>query len=420
MPSSRGKAWAIIWILLGVMLILRSGFRDRGVIADHLEFGRRLVAAEELYAPFQEAGPLHPVYPPSFGLLTGPVSLAGERLARLAWVFLQVCALGYIGRRLLHWQRELWPALAARSHLLLFVTALLCSRFILRDSHGGGGNLFTLALVIGAFHLDAKGKSMRAGALLGLSLATKPTMILCLPLLWIIGKRRSAFATIGFALALLLLALGLNQHGWAPLDRWWQGSLAYSTMADPYAEPTLGFPPFSWMNQSLRYALARYLGVVPAGFAALVPGGLFPGLGLETSTVTLYGRLLSAGLLLSTFLYAWRGRDQQAVRIRSLAAVLCLGLLLSPIAWKAHHVALIPAMFYLVGSAMAGRSWLWYAFAGYGITCVLGEEIIGKELKNQQQSLYLLTLGSLTIWTLCLRLNPSTDHQQTSKTDPWE
>lgn len=408
MTASRSKAWATIWILLGVILVLRSGFRDRGVIEDHLEFGRRLIAAEDLYAPFEDAGPLHPVYPPSFGLMTWPFALLGERLARFAWVLLQVCALGYIGRRLLSWQRTLWPEQSRRGHLLLFLTALLCSRFILRDSHGGGGNLFNLALVFGAFHLDAGGKPMRAGALLGLSLATKPTMILCLPLLWIIGNKRSAYAAIGVTAGLLLLALGLNQHGWAPLARWWQGSLAYSTMVDPYAEPMLGFPPFSWMNQSLRYALARYLGEVPAEFAAQVPGGLFPGLGLNVGTVTLIGRLLSAGLLLLSFAWAFRGRDHEPAKLRSLAAFLCLSLLLSPIAWKAHHVALIPAMFFLVGYASTGRTWLWYAFAGYGVTCVLGEEIIGKELKNQQQSLYFLTLGSLTIWALCLRLNPST------------
>jgi len=48
------------------------------------------------------------------------------------------------------------------------------------------------------------------------------------------------------------------------------------------------------------------------------------------------------------------------------------------------------------------------------------EEIIGKELKNQQQSPYLLTLGNPTIWALCLRLNTSMRHRDTSRSERWE
>ena len=95
--TAQNRNWKIAWIILGLILVLRSGFRDRGVIEDHLEFGRRLVAAEDLYAPYKDLGPLHPVYPPSFGLMTWPFTVLGERIARFAWVLFQVLALGYIG-----------------------------------------------------------------------------------------------------------------------------------------------------------------------------------------------------------------------------------------------------------------------------------------------------------------------------------
>ena len=73
------RAFVAAWILLAAFLVLRTAGRDRGVITDHIEFGRRLLAGLPLYAPYLDYHPLHPVYPPSFGLLTGPFSWLPER-----------------------------------------------------------------------------------------------------------------------------------------------------------------------------------------------------------------------------------------------------------------------------------------------------------------------------------------------------
>ncbi len=400
MPA-QNKTWKIIWIILGLVLIIRSGVRDRGVIEDHLEFGRRLVAAEDLYAPYKEVGPLHPVYPPSFGLMTWPFTLLGERIARFLWVAFQVLALAYIGIRMLHWLQLIWPELHARRHWILLLTAILCSRYALRDTHGGGGNILNLALVIGAFHLDSKGKSLGASAALGLSIATKPSMILCLPLLLVIGKKRSAIGAFMAAGLLMLLAVLINQRGWDPLQTWAEGSYLYASMPDPFAEPAMGFPAFTWMNQSLRCAMARYLGDVPAVYADEIPG-FFPGLGLQASSIQWLRLTLGLLLLAISFAWAWRHRLSETRRVAILALFLCLGLLLSPISWKAHHVALGPALFLLLGSAFSGRRWLWYLLGIYVLANLLGEQIVGKELKNLQQCLYLLTISTTVIWALCL------------------
>ena len=47
------RGWPVLWIALGVMLVVRTGLRDRGVITDHLEFGRRMLEGLDLYAPFE-------------------------------------------------------------------------------------------------------------------------------------------------------------------------------------------------------------------------------------------------------------------------------------------------------------------------------------------------------------------------------
>jgi hypothetical protein len=74
------RRWIWLWLLLGTALVVRAGIRDRGVIIDHLEFGRRLLLGLDLYAPYLDPKPLHAPYPPSFGLLTAPFWLLGERL----------------------------------------------------------------------------------------------------------------------------------------------------------------------------------------------------------------------------------------------------------------------------------------------------------------------------------------------------
>ena len=70
---------------------------------------------------------------------------------------------------------------------------------------------------------------------------------------------------------------------------------------------------------------------------------------------------------------------------------------------KAHHVALAPAFALLWLRGLGGRRWvLWFA-AFYWLACVAGEALVGKAVKNVQQSLYIVTVGTLLLWAMCLR-----------------
>ncbi len=389
------RAWLWLWLALAVALVARTGIRDRGVITDHLEFGQRVLHGEELYAPYLEAKPLHPVYPPGFGLLTAPFSLLPERGARVAWGMLQVLALWAIGL----WARDalerLAPPLRPRLHWLLLGTAVLSARYVLRDTHGGGGNLVNLALWLTALRWADQGRSAGAAAALGLSLATKPTGLLFVPLLWLLGHRRAAAGALGCAVALTALATALLGST-APLQRWLAGTLAYAATTDVFAAPEHGFPAFSWMNQCLRCAVARYLGTVPAAHAALVPG-FVPGLGLPAEVVSWVARALAAAVLVATASVALR-KPRHAVWLT--AATCALSLLLSPISWKAHHVALIPAFFALLCAGVNGRPGLLWVLGGYALVLLLGGDVLGRDLKELQQSLYLVTAGTVLLWAL--------------------
>src|SRR5690606_21716452 len=367
-----------------------------------LEFGRRLVAGEQLYAPFSEPDePLHPVYPPSFGLLTAPFTLVPERAARFLWGALQVLSLGVVLRVLRHHALLRAPWLAHRVEWLLLGTFLLAGRYVLRDTHGGGGNSINLALALLAFVCSERGRPLLGGAFLGISLATKPTTVLLLPLFLVLDRVRIAAVATLVALAAFTLALVL--HGSAePGRQWIEGSLAYARIEDVGQQPEHGFPPFTWMNQSLRYAVQRWLGVTAPAHAAEVPG-FFPGLGLAPAVTVWITRILRAGLLGATLLFAHRRRATAAGRFAALAATLAGGLLLSPISWKAHHVALLPVFLLLTIRAFDGNRAARVLWVAYFVLCSAGGgDLVGDAAKEWQQSLYLATFGTLGLWAWLL------------------
>lgn len=396
------RNWKIFWSVLALVLVVRAGVRDRGVITDHLEFGRRLAAGEPLYEPFEEPDKaLHPVYPPSFGLFTMGFVPLGERGARFAWATLEVLALLGVGLVFASWLGRNHPQLQPRLPWILLLAFLLCSRYVLRDTHGGGGNLINLGLLTGAAELARRRRDLGAGFCLGLSLATKPTFVLFLPLFWLLGARRLAVSGALAAVGLALTALLVQGHG----DDWWrwiQGSFLYGTRGDPYSTPAYGFPPFTWMNQNLACMTGRYLGVVPAELHADLPGW-FPGLELAPTTVQGIRLGVSGALLGCLFLAARRCRGDEQRGVWVGAAALAIGLLLSPISWKAHHVALLPAFALLLTRAFRGERWLWFLALLYVLTCLLGEELVGDRIKEAQQGLYLVTAGTLVTALLCLR-----------------
>lgn len=72
-PTPRHRwIWWLVWLAIAVVLAGRATGRKptKGVLLDHLEFGRRLVHGEDVYGPWRSdpdapIRPLHAPYPPS-------------------------------------------------------------------------------------------------------------------------------------------------------------------------------------------------------------------------------------------------------------------------------------------------------------------------------------------------------------------
>jgi hypothetical protein len=415
-PWPPRRVWLVFWLLLAGVLVARATTRKehRGVLIDHVEFGRRLLHGEELYGPWRSdpdapERPLHAPYPPSFGLLTVPLALLdaglGRRAARAGWALLQIAALVAIARALR--SLPVGPAPPTeRAHRWLWLGALLLgSRFVLRDLHGGGGNLINVGLCALAFAAAERERPRAAGWLLGLSLCTKPTQVWLLPLLWLFGRRRAAAHALVAAAACVLASLLLLRSDVEPWLRWLRGSVALLSQADAFAPPALGFPDFEWMNQALRTALARWLGSVPPEFAARVALGVVPGLGLPVAAVAAITRVLSLLLLFVTLVAAARLRADPRARTLLLAATLVLACLLSPLSWKAHFVGVLPALYLLLAHAAATRSRpVWSLLGAFVPCCALGGELLGDDVSELANSLYVVTLAALSLFTALLLL----------------
>ncbi len=427
LPSPAAR-WLVFWLVCAAALVARAGSRreSRGVIIDHLEFGRRLVHGENVRGPWRSdrdntksregaTAPrlttLHPPYPPSFGLLVAPFALvaqaAGQLTARFAWALMQVgclVAIAFALRRAMTPPEDRADASAREGawQWIWLATFLVGLRFVLRDTHGGGGNLVNLALCLSAYDAAERGRPARAGLMLGFSLATKPTQLWLLPIFLLLGRGRAVAWTIATGAAAVLATLALQRFDTSTWFEWIEGTWRFSTQPNAFAVPAFEFPEFEWMNQSLRCALARWLGDVPPEYAALVETGMPPGAGLDVATVAAITRIVS-GLAFAALGYvAWTVRRHRSARPYVFAGALLLSVLLSPLSWKAHHVALLPVLFLLVLRLRHDRG-ARVLLGGWAICVLPGGDIVGDAAGEWLNSIYLVTAWDVVLfgWTLC-------------------
>jgi hypothetical protein len=202
-----------------------------------------------------------------------------------------------------------------------------------------------------------------------------------------------------------LPALHVGAARYAGLAQRWAGDVArfaaLEELHDPAAVP-VGLPLCeNAMNQSLREAVFRLLR--PSTEEAVADTSLVEA---SPAVAAWTARLASLLLLLWACLVALRARSARAVWLAG-CSFFALSLLLSPITWKAHCVALLPLFVALLAEAGERRRWPLLAgfFVAYYLVCDLAnEELLGKDSKTLLQALSVVTWGNLALLAVALML----------------
>ncbi len=266
------------------------------------------------------------LYLPVLAELLVPLAWLPLRVAAYVWFLISAVSV-FIAARLSA-QLTLPAQLAkdannqTKQNLIILLTLLGLTRFILDNFDYGQVNTVVAGLTVAHLYCYAKNKKLAALAALGLAAAIKLT-----PLIFIfyhLARRRVKFALACAALFVALSALSFAPFGGRAND-------AFTTFFKRTLQNEQGFNLAYHGNQSLRAVVERLQGNEEA---------------IEASS--LMTTAIGAGLLLLGLGVASRAQKEVAAS----ASVFCLAVLLSPLAWKQHFVLLILPVTYLIHEAL--------------------------------------------------------------------
>ncbi len=404
----RDRVLSGILLALLLLLVLRAMRKPHGVLERNQQFGARFLQGRDPYFDPARGHRIHGPYPPSLSLAAAPLSLLPTPAARLAWASLQGAVLLGLFFLLRRWARTWWPGQAPHASVFYGGALLLASRFLLRDTAGGGGNLLYAALAAAGLDLHFRGREKSAGLPIALGLVLKPNLAPLLLFFLVKKKYKTLLSALGGA-ALLAFLPGLL-YGMGPYlelwRRWAADVFSFLSLNDLHHSILVpdGMPPAKFaMNQCLREAIFRLFrppgdsGAFDVHWLLLSPTAaswLARGLGLFLLGLTTWTASRHAGP---------RGRVFQALAFFPLA------LLLSPVTWKAHHAALLPLFFVLLLETSRRRGRPLFLPAGlalYYLACDLAsQDLLGKAAKNYLQALSVVTWFCLALLLATLYLS---------------
>jgi hypothetical protein len=410
----RDRWLAFLFVALALLIVARAAHKHLGVLARNQQWGERFLAHQDPYFDTAHGVREHGPYPPSMAWMAAPLACLPTLAARVVWALLQVVALALFTRRLGRLTAELWPTLAPHAPPLFALALLLVSRFFLRDTAGGGGNLVYGYLAFAGVDAALRGRA-RGGVSLAASLVLKPNLAPLLLFLALRRRWRALAVTLGTG-AVLFCAPGLyyGPSAYAALAvRWGHDVIDYVSLEDLHSGALVpdGLPPAEdAMNQSLREAVHRVLR--PPGDSGATDVHLFevsPGAASWVARGLEF--LLAAGVAAAAFTACGRREE-----LLTSLAFFPLALLCSPVTWKAHHVVLLPVFYFLVCEAVEPSvspaqgsrkraQWLpWFLF-GYWFVCdLLSQEVIGDAPRDLLQTLSVVTWFDIVLLVVVLRV----------------
>lgn len=343
LPLYRLLAAGLILITV-ITCSLQQSWRRDGDPEVFVLAARLLTQGQDIYLVPTPHGSYY-YYPPFFAFLNIPLTPLPLGVLYVLWAIISVWLLGWSMAAFYGGVtgQPFFSLPVRRRWVVCFFSTLLCARFIILHLRFGQTNIFVLALAVLGLVWLARGRQVRAGVALGLSMAVKLTT---LPFAFWFLARRSSRVMLGIALggliAVMLPALVVGFQKDVDYHREWIERVALSNA------PGTG----NWAgngNVSLRAQADRFFLDVPA---FEYKGSLYRVtlMELPPAAVRLMGNIFMLGVALAIGLYAFRFRDAPELVSRwgGFAFVFSLIPNFSTVTEIPHLVLLLPAYIYVV------------------------------------------------------------------------
>jgi hypothetical protein len=376
----RGWRWVAggVAIVIAAAQAIRIAVNPVGDFRNHWEWGARFLRGEFLY----DGGANIP-YLPAWAMAFAPLSVLPLPIAQLLMYAIAFGAVWAVLSILDHLCRDPAPIEPQRRFWAATIAIVLTSRYLLRDLSEAGPNTILMALAWIGVWMWWRGRPLAGGAVLGAAIALKPTAAIFL--LYFVFRRQWRFAAATGLAAAVTTALPAVWQGSALFGRhveFWMIAVWSGVTSDDPRIGVLGLDPVG--NVALRPALASYLTPVFPEMAAPIVAGVMACL---------------AGAV------AWslrRGRtDLRACVAWDIATVAILALLLSPITWRQHCVAILPACYLIVRARLTGTPVPPIASFALGtlivVSLILSRGVMGDTISTLVHAYYLHTLALLLL-----------------------
>jgi hypothetical protein len=394
--------------LIVAAVVAVQGIRAGVLVQDgdfylHWQFARRFVHHELLYADG-----LHVPYPPFWATAWWPIALLPLQVAKIACYPLSFAALGLVLWVLNRLTGERLPLSETKLFWATTAALAIVSRFLVRELPECGPNLLLMALVWSAVYLWTRQRDVPAGLCLGLAAAMKCTPAIFIA--WFAWKRQWRLAATSVVAAAAFFLAPAIWQGPADYERHIRIWLTQVSLGAGQTDPTVGvLGPETLQNLSLRPAIARFFMHLPVAHPSRLDHPAYVEF-LDLSPAAA-GRITKFGLAALLACAAWAFRKPVLRRddlslVWECAAVGTLALLLSPITWYQHCVALLPVFYLFTRTAAArGRPANWMLAAAVFfiiVVVVLSRGLIGREATLLLASYHLTTWAILSALLLAL------------------
>jgi len=276
----------------------------------------------------------------------------------------------------------------------VLVPVLMTARLLQEHLQHTQINLYVIFLVLLAFYLFQRRREPLGGLALATATSLRAVPLLFLPYLLYKRAWRAAAWTAAF---LLVLNVVLPLVTWGPattVERWrsWRARAAVETH-----DPTPVYPNQSFLSAMKRLLTAEGGARDPLHYAV----ASWP----TARVVDVFYGVVAVAVIALAFAFRRHPPGLADPSVFSEVAVgLCLMTLISPLAWKAHFVTLLPGYWLVWRGIQENKSRLPWAFWWASFVCLTltAPALIGGQLRATLESLNVITVGALLVLALTI------------------